>query len=375
MQNTRKATLLFVALLMLCSVLLGCTNIPKEYTEGVKLDRDYPEDDMPIMDDAIIFYSDSDDEEITIEYGVNDDLDDVVDFYKDHFEDNEIALDDESDKRDKYRAEGFYQDFMFDIKVTDPSGEYEEKQFVTTVKIEIEFVDEAIENPVAAQESLEDAILGFWRLDSSDTSEGIESINHLGIACEFLASGNAIMYSDFEYLLALTWAVIDDTTISIAAPGDPNQNITIMFENRSGVEYLLWIDGNGTYYYYRDSSDEFSMNEDGIVITPDTDEGLIEAIVDVMWYTFLFSEADGTIDYDTPFTGLHNSDGTFVEVYEYETLTGTWYVENGLIYYIYDDDEVYGWTIELILKDGITYMYSYSPRDGAFWLSSDSPVN
>ena len=34
---------------------------------------------MPIMDDAIVYFSEGDDEGITIKYGVSDDLDDVID--------------------------------------------------------------------------------------------------------------------------------------------------------------------------------------------------------------------------------------------------------------------------------------------------------
>ena len=96
------------------------------------------------MDDAVIYFCDADDETISLKYGVEDELDDVADFYKDHFEDNEIVLDDESDKSTRYTAQGRYQDFNFEIKAGAPSGTYEEKVFTTVVKVDIEFVDDSL---------------------------------------------------------------------------------------------------------------------------------------------------------------------------------------------------------------------------------------
>ncbi len=81
MKHTRKILLLIAILLLLSAALLGCDTVPEEYTDGVKLDRDYPEDDMPIADDAVIYYCDEDEDEITVRYGTSEDLDDVADFY------------------------------------------------------------------------------------------------------------------------------------------------------------------------------------------------------------------------------------------------------------------------------------------------------
>ncbi len=77
MKHTRKILLLIAILLLLSAALLGCDTVPKEYTDGVKLDSDYPEYDMPFVDDALIYFCENDEDEITVRYGTLEDLDDV----------------------------------------------------------------------------------------------------------------------------------------------------------------------------------------------------------------------------------------------------------------------------------------------------------
>ena len=239
MKSGKKNLLLIVSILLLCALLLGCTIIPEEYTKGVKLDRDYPDDDMPIMDDAIVYFSDDDKESITIEYGVEDDLEDVVDFYMDHFEDNDIVLDSESDKSSKYTAEGFYKNFMFKIRVTKPSGEYEEKQFVTTVEIEIEFTEEAIGTVSVESGSLEDEIVGFWRQESFANEDGKFTSNDTGTAYEFSPDGTLNLYRNFEFTGAGTWTPIDDSSVLLTYAQGDQEKVTVTFEKRSGYDYLI----------------------------------------------------------------------------------------------------------------------------------------
>ena len=123
----------------------SCT--PAAYKKGVKLSRDYPEKDLPIYDDAVVFECDESSKGVDISYGVKDgDVDDVADFYKDYFEDEGIVLTKEKDEKDEYSAKGTYEDFEFDISVEEAKGKYEEKVFETVVEVEIEFIDEDEDN-------------------------------------------------------------------------------------------------------------------------------------------------------------------------------------------------------------------------------------
>ena len=73
---------IIILILGLALILSGC--IPSQYTKGVDADE-YPDRDLPVYDDAVIFEYEGDDEEVSIKYGTEDDIDDVIDFYKDYF--------------------------------------------------------------------------------------------------------------------------------------------------------------------------------------------------------------------------------------------------------------------------------------------------
>ena len=160
----KKNFLLFAVLLTAAVILASC--VPSEYKKGLDLSRGYPEDDMPLYDDAVVFAAEEDKDEIEISYGVKDgDVDDVADFYKDHFEDNGIILSKEKDEKDEYEAKGAYEDFEFKISIEEASGKYEEKVFETVVEVKIEFVKE---DSKTAKES-EDLDDGIDNSDSDDS--------------------------------------------------------------------------------------------------------------------------------------------------------------------------------------------------------------
>ena len=128
-----------LVILFFCVVLIFAGCIPSHYTKGVDADE-YPDRDLPVYDDAIIFEYEEDDDEVTIKYGTEDDVDDVMDFYQDYFKDEEIALDKEDQDKDEYQAIGFYEDFLFEIDVEEARGKNEEKVFNAVVEVEIEFL-------------------------------------------------------------------------------------------------------------------------------------------------------------------------------------------------------------------------------------------
>ncbi len=152
MKKKITIVLFLVLTFMLISVFPGCTQIkkifdktPEEYIEGIIYDRDYPDDALEIYDDAIVFKSDSRFDEIVLSCGTQDDIDDIVDFYHDFFEDNEIVLEEYEEGRNNFYASGISEDYFFKIEVEKADSEYIEDVFEYVIYISVkELSDEQI---------------------------------------------------------------------------------------------------------------------------------------------------------------------------------------------------------------------------------------
>ncbi len=144
--------------LMIVALLSGC--VPAEYKEGVKIDRGYPDKELPIYDDAIVYFCEEDSDEITLRAGSEDDVEDVIDFYQELFEDEDaFILLDEKVKDDKYFAEGIIigEELTFEIEITQAKGDIEEKVFESQFEIIIspQEEEEIIEETVTETQSQE----------------------------------------------------------------------------------------------------------------------------------------------------------------------------------------------------------------------------
>lgn len=139
------ALLLFSLLVVIAIV--GCT--PSEYTNGVKMSHTYPDNTLPIYDDAIVFsYEEDEDDKVSLEFGSTDDIDDISDFYKDLFKDNNdnFIIKSEKDKRDRYRVSGYIVDecMKFKIDIKEASGKYEEKLYESEAEVDVELISQNI---------------------------------------------------------------------------------------------------------------------------------------------------------------------------------------------------------------------------------------
>ena len=375
MKQKRKLMFLTAMLLLLTTLFAGCVLIPDEYTKGVRLDSSYPEDDLPIMKDAVIFFCDADDETVSVKYGVEDDLDDVADFYKDHFDDNDIVLDDESDKSSRYTAEGSYKDFVFELRAGSPSGQYEEKLFETVVKIDIEFIEGTVPTPgvVETEEpaSLEQDILGFWRQESFEDSSGKYDTYDYGQAYEFVADGTLNLYTDYVFAVSGGWAYVDETTILLTTVDSSQEYVDVVQEVRNGVDYLIWTDSTGTLTFFRDSSDEFSLST-GNNGNSTNSEQLEASLTDNIWYYYHY--ADSMANIEQPLFGyeIYYEDGTFEYSFDEKTHYGTWYMQDDRLYCTYEDGSSSNWYIELVVQRGINLLLYYDDSaPGSYWLYAD----
>lgn len=149
---------IFIAIILLFSVFLsGCDAInkltdktPENFTEGIKYDRDFEDDVLEIYDDAIVFDEFTAFEEIVLFCGSEDDFNDIVDFYKDFFKDNDITLLEEDEDRDEYYARGVFEGYEFKIKIEEPDGDYVEELFENIITLSTRELKENEQTSIAA---------------------------------------------------------------------------------------------------------------------------------------------------------------------------------------------------------------------------------
>lgn len=149
---------IFIAIVLLfSSFLAGCDAIkrltyktPENFTEGIKHDKDYEDDVLEIYDDSIVFDEFTAFKEIVLFCGSEDDFDDIVDFYKDFFEKNEITLLEEDEGRDEYYARGVFDGYEFKIKITEPDGEYVEDLFENIITLSTREIQDGEQTSLAA---------------------------------------------------------------------------------------------------------------------------------------------------------------------------------------------------------------------------------
>ena len=135
----KKVLVVLLSTAIIMAALSGC--VPAQYTKGVEISRDFPDKILEIYDEAIVFFCEEDDDEITLKAGSKDDIEDVVDFYKDLFEDEEdiVLTDEDDDKDDEYQAEGYIEKekVSFEIDIDAPRGETEKKLFESQFEITV----------------------------------------------------------------------------------------------------------------------------------------------------------------------------------------------------------------------------------------------
>lgn len=135
--------------------LTSCVNV---YKQGVEY-HDFPDRDIPIYDDAIVFEYECGEKKCEITYGTTDDVDDILDFYSDEFDDDYYVIINEEIDKDEYKVEGFIDELYFEIEANEASGD-SEKYFDCVVSISTEEVDkEIVEEYIIQQEILSNTIL------------------------------------------------------------------------------------------------------------------------------------------------------------------------------------------------------------------------
>jgi len=292
---------IFILLLAVLFILSGC--IPSAYTKGVDADN-YPDKDLPVYDDAIIFEYEGDDEEVTIKYGTEDDVEDVMEFYQDYFEEEAIVLDEEAEDDGEYSAEGFFEDFLFEISVEEAKGDIEEKVFSAVAEVTIKFLtDEEIEERQGT--NFEKDIIGFWQVMSIEYTGSEENVEDYGFAMEFMSGGVLDLYIFYtnEGMAGNDWSVTEDGSLQYY---DPTMfetiDATVSFETKGSDKYMYITEDDGSYTLKKIDKDDFLAAADEFGTGWDTDNG-------------------GDVDVDVPDVGgevLLNQDGITVTLVDFE---------------------------------------------------------
>ena len=200
----RKLLIISLVLGTLVFVLTGCSSV---YKKGVEY-PEYPEKDLPVYNDATVFFYEKGTAEIEISFGSEDDVDDVMDFYQDFFEDEKIILSEEKEDKDEYSAEGQINDFIFELEIEEPRGDQKDYyKSVTTINIEFNYSVENSEDPDASAQNNMNTTA-----DQEDDSETIvtnnnesDSVLHLALEgpgntpANLLHGGLAAEYDGYIY--------------------------------------------------------------------------------------------------------------------------------------------------------------------------------
>ena len=246
-----KKLILLVTFVVCFSLLFtGCTAItniidplPEEYVDGIKVSDVYPDKSLEIYDDAIVFDIDEDDDEITLSYGTEDDIDDVVKFYEELFEDDGLTVDYE-DEKDELTAEGKGYGFKFEVNAEEAKGNYEERAFATVIEVNVEyFGSKTLKN-----------LQGFW-LACGENGTISDSVRYLGLAIEFDENKMDFYASKEVDTTNIEFIFFDDKTINYTEDGD-EYTVDIEFDTIDGIDVLSMSNEGQTINFEKSSYDK-----------------------------------------------------------------------------------------------------------------------
>ncbi|MCK5129619.1 MAG: hypothetical protein KAQ68_07195 [Clostridiales bacterium] len=294
MMITLTVALIMTAMLSGCSLL---NKIPEKYTEGIKLHRDFPDDIIEVYDDAIVFEDDERFGEIVISCGTEDDIDDIIDFYKDFFEDEEIVPTSEEEDRDEYNVAFIEDGYAIELQVVEAEGEYVEDVFEYVIYISAKETDETemqaatpsptpMETPTVASDTVptEELTLATTLSTGSWTiymTEGVDGLNDSDYNFEIYDETSGTMYytnisKNTQWTYDFTYTYVGDTlTFSLSNGTDliyiaDLYGNTLELTNESDttiVHYFMnWNDEYDIFY----SADTFTAFGSWVFFEPDT---------------------------------------------------------------------------------------------------------
>ncbi|MBN2222899.1 MAG: hypothetical protein JW708_11880 [Vallitaleaceae bacterium] len=128
---------LWIYLLTFILLLSMTACVPTKYKKGVDYD-DYPKEQIPIDKDMVVFDFEGDEESgYDVKAGSRSSVEEVIEFYQDFFEENEVSISDEDGDDEVYYFEGFYEGYRFVLDIYTPLSSIEKKAFQSIIEISL----------------------------------------------------------------------------------------------------------------------------------------------------------------------------------------------------------------------------------------------
>jgi hypothetical protein len=310
----KKRFMIIVLMIVTVFALSSCNSV---FKKGVDYDG-FPSKDIPVYEDAIVFSFEADDEEMVIECGTNDDVDDIAGFYSEEFDSDDYTITKLVDtEKDEYECEGIFDDELeFEIEVEESYGKLKEFfDFIITIEIDEADRDSGAKNSENNQNDSA-PIIGYWL----NTQGAGMDVGEYGGGFYFSESGDAILFNEFEADADIgSWEAVDKNSFDITDPKTGNVYQLILIDDTTAT-----MDADGTELLYE------KVNAGMFENTDETSESSLDfSSPEGFWYFVKAGDidvkdsgsgfelkADGTVDnyndfeWDGQFEWTLKSDGT-----------------------------------------------------------------
>ena len=206
---------------------------------------------------------------------------------------------------------------------------------------------------------------GFWMICGSNMYPPVNNdVIGWGMAIAF--DGMTMdFYAEFDVdTLAIDYEFVDADTIHYFEDGS-DYTVNIAFKTLDGREYLVMGNDAETLYLLPSTYDEFmaaaSTSTTSGGDTQYTSDADIRALLTREWNAIYRQYVDGSQDVDVYQDNMvFYADGTFDEVYEGESWSGTWSVENGILTMDYGDGDSLVWPVFIEFSEDMQAYLLYS---------------
>ncbi len=149
MKKIRSLLLTLCVCLILTSTMTGClptNSIPKNYKEGVNVDRQYPDHLLDIYDNAIVYDCSSHFDDVLLSMGTEDEMRDIIIYYREFLEINSTTPLSYEENSNEFYTHFIFEGYEFEIEAHKPEGQYEEELYENTIFISTKKIDKQLGN-------------------------------------------------------------------------------------------------------------------------------------------------------------------------------------------------------------------------------------
>lgn len=248
---------IFILAFALCTawIAAGCAALPKKYTESIQVPAEFPQDDIGIYENAVVYEINEDDDKIELKFGSADSASDIANHYKGLFDDNELTIDNMYEGENVFHAKGTGGTYQFEISAEPAKVKHEQRAFETVVRI--------IVRPYVMGDNTLERMQGFWYVSNKN---GIVSDDVKDTGYALNIDGKTIdAYKRFIKVLSNSaFEFVSENEIEVDNKNESELTINIEFETVDDKDVMtLNIDGN-TISYIKSSYNEMMENKPAV---------------------------------------------------------------------------------------------------------------